>query len=46
MDLSNLQKTPEKLGHYNNWATSWENLSSGVSKQLRLKPACSADVTS
>ena len=24
------------------WASSWENVSSGVSDQVRLKPACSA----
>ena len=24
------------------WATPWENVSSGVSDQLRLKPACAA----
>ena len=24
------------------WATSWENLSSGVCDQVRLKPICSA----
>ena len=28
------------------FATSWENLSSGVSNQVRLKPACLADETS
>ena len=28
------------------WATSWENLSSGVWDQVRLKPACSAAETS
>ena len=28
--------------HWNNWASSWENMSSGVSDQVRLKLACSA----
>ena len=28
--------------HFSIWATTWQNLSSGLSNQVRLKLACSA----
>ena len=31
----------EELQEYD-WAAPWENVSSGVSDQVRLKPACTA----
>ena len=40
-----LPPSVELLLQHNKWATSWENLSSGVCNHVRHKPACPATET-